>query len=199
MGKDVACLLHARLKDTLLDSPSNTRYRNQTPTLTSTITSSSQSQIPNRSTIPIAKFIQLYPTIPNFWHSGSFSKVIAQALTIDHPLRRVFALMCMLHSDKPSNLSGPWLTNVAKMIMGIYAAIMRIYAAITWIYAAITRMYAAIFSGKLRKCHALHQFRIFPKVTGNAHVGLIKEDPPLQGQQGQQGLRLDVWEIVTSP
>ena len=98
-----------------------------------------------------------------------------QALTIDRPLTRVFVLMCMLHSDKPSNLSGPWLTNVAKMITGIYAAITRIYAAIT-----ITRMYAAIFSGKLRKCHALHQYRIFPKVTGNARVGLIKEDPPFK-------------------
>ena len=58
----------------------------------------------------------------------------------------------MLHPDKPSNLSGPWLTNVAKMI--------------TVIYAAITRTDAAILSGKLHTCHALHQFRIFPKVTG---------------------------------
>ena len=73
-----------------------------------------------------------------------------QALTIDHPLTRVFVLMCMLHPDKPSNLSGPWLTNVAKMITGIYATITR----------------TTSFSGKLRKCHALHQFRIFPKVTG---------------------------------
>ena len=77
------------------------------------------------------------PTIPNFWYSGSFSKVIVQALTIDHPLTRVFVLMCMLHPDKPSNLSGPWVTNVANMI--------------TRIYAAITRIYAAIFSGKFRK------------------------------------------------
>ena len=37
-----------------------------------------------------------------------------------------------------------------QMIAGIYATI-------TW---------ATIFSGKLRKCHALHQFRIFSKVTG---------------------------------
>ena len=75
------------------------------------------------------------PTIPNFWYSGSFSKVIVQALTIDHPLTRVFVLMCMLHPDKPSNLSGPWVTNVANMITGIYVTITRIYAAITRIYA----------------------------------------------------------------
>ena len=59
--------------------------------------------------------------------------------------------MCMLHPDKPSNLSGPWVTKVANMITGIYAAITRIYAAITWIYATNTRIYAAIFSGKFRQ------------------------------------------------
>ena len=74
-----------------------------------------------------------------------------QALTIDHLLTRVFVLMCMLHPDKPSNLSGPWVTNAANMMTGIYEAITRIYAAITWIYAANTRIYAAIFSGKFRK------------------------------------------------
>ena len=137
MGKDGACLLHARLKDTQLDSPSNTRH------------------------------CQIYPTIPNFWYSGSFSKVIVQALTIDHPLTRVFVLMCMLHPDKPSNLSGPWLTHVANMITGIDAAITRIYAACTWIYAAI-------YSSKFCKFHATRMKlkNIIPNVVLNAHHSL---------------------------
>ena len=47
--------------------------------------------------------------------------------------------MCMLHPDKPSNLSGPWVTNVANMITGIYADLRRHYVDLRRQYADLRR------------------------------------------------------------
>ena len=154
MGKDGACLNHARLRDKPPHSPPRQRHRSP-------------------KSLTALRFP--LPNLPNY------TQLLVLRLTVDHPLTRVFVLMCMLHPDKPSNLNGPWLTNVAKMITGIYAAITRIYAAITWTYAAITRIYAAIFSRKLRKCHALqwHCTNSAPSqrlpvgmLTRSSHIGV---------------------------